>query len=97
MSNTDFDAEKFKAFILELNELTRKHGYIIGGCGECGSPWVVEAEAPDLVEGAGYGFQQAPTDHLTWICPTGWESRNNYAPITRDSVRDDETGRWVNP
>lgn len=29
-----------KAFLRELAELSQKHGLYIGGCGDCGSPWI---------------------------------------------------------
>jgi len=32
------------AFLKELAELTQKHGLEIGGCGDCGSPWIVTAD-----------------------------------------------------
>jgi hypothetical protein len=35
------DRAKLKRFLTELNELTERHGIKIGGCGECGSPWVI--------------------------------------------------------
>lgn len=34
------DAENMKAFLVELSELSRKHGITIGGCGCCDSPYV---------------------------------------------------------
>lgn len=33
---------KVDAFLKELTELTQKHGLKIGGCGDCGSPWVCD-------------------------------------------------------
>jgi hypothetical protein len=40
------DKRKIEAFIADLAELSKKHGVIVGGCGECGSPWV-EERSPD--------------------------------------------------
>jgi hypothetical protein len=40
------DEDKLAAFLEELGELTKKHGLVINGCGECGSPWVEELK-PD--------------------------------------------------
>ena len=31
---------KVDGFLRELTVLTQKHGLKIGGCGDCGSPWV---------------------------------------------------------
>jgi hypothetical protein len=45
---------KAARFLEELNELTKRHGIKIGGCGDCGSPWVVPAtkkySGPNLVD-----------------------------------------------
>ena len=32
----------FTVFLKELTELTKRHGFSIGGCGHCGSPWVTK-------------------------------------------------------
>ena len=34
------DQIRLDQFLNELAALTHKHQFIIGGCGECGSPWV---------------------------------------------------------
>lgn len=34
-------AKKITAFLNDLNELTRQHGIVIGGCGCCGSPYLM--------------------------------------------------------
>ena len=31
---------RLEEFLKELSELTEKHGFSIGGCGCCGSPWI---------------------------------------------------------
>jgi sugar phosphate isomerase/epimerase len=60
------------AYMLELRELTRKHGVSIGGCGCCGSPWLDEnADVSD--ERAGYSEDSG---ELRWIAPSDrydWE------------------------
>ena len=33
---------RLEFFLNELSELTKKHGFEIGGCGCCGSPWVFD-------------------------------------------------------
>lgn len=35
------DNEKLIEFLTELTKLTNKYGFWIGGCGCCGSPWVI--------------------------------------------------------
>lgn len=32
--------DRLEEFLKELSELTQKHGFVIGGCGCCGSPWI---------------------------------------------------------
>lgn len=66
MSDDTEQAAKQLAFLLELRELSRKHGIAIGGCGCCGSPWLdMGADVSD--ERAGY-----MKDHegLRWIAPS---------------------------
>lgn len=31
---------RLEEFLNELSELTQKHGFSIGGCSCCGSPWI---------------------------------------------------------
>lgn len=33
---------RLEEFLKELSELTQKHGFSIGGCGCCGSPWICD-------------------------------------------------------
>lgn len=44
---SDEEREKLRSFLAELRDLCGRYGYKIGGCGCCGSPWVV-------TEAAGY-------------------------------------------
>ena len=37
--------KRLDLFLKELTELTQKYGLEIGGCGCCGSPWVLEIES----------------------------------------------------
>lgn len=43
---------KTDVFLRELTALTQKHGLKIGGCGECGSPWVcdIKDRGPNQIE-----------------------------------------------
>ena len=36
--------ERLDKFLEELSELSNKYGFVIGGCGCCGSPWVEEVD-----------------------------------------------------
>ena len=38
------DDKKIKAFLKELTELSKWHGIVIGGCGCCGSPFLMDIE-----------------------------------------------------
>lgn len=46
--------ERLRLFLKELAELTEKHGFEIGGCGCCGSPWVAEINGYVNVDGLFY-------------------------------------------
>ena len=52
-------------FLIELTELTRKHGIVIGGCGCCGSPWLDDViDVSD--ERSGYCCD-SNGDYLMWM------------------------------
>ena len=34
-------------FLTELGQLSKRYGMEIGGCGDCGSPWVLDSKAID--------------------------------------------------
>ena len=36
--------KRLDKFLKELSELSNEYGFIIGGCGCCGSPWVDEVD-----------------------------------------------------
>lgn len=41
---------KLEEFLKELSELTIKYGFIIGGCGCCGSPYIFDEKGNDVLE-----------------------------------------------
>ena len=47
-------AEKVRAFIEELEQLTQKHGMKIDACGCCESPWVIDLETGILANHVDY-------------------------------------------
>jgi hypothetical protein len=74
------EQNKYRQFLLELRELTNKHGLAIGGCGCCGSPFLDEITPDDR---GGYigldGFE------LGWTSPSQdeeyWEKQMNSNQI----------------
>ena len=36
--------ESIRNFLTEMSDLTKKYGYIIGGCGCCGSPYLTKVD-----------------------------------------------------
>jgi len=56
--------EKEKEFLLGLEQLTRKTGIVIGGCGCCSSPFLEELdEEPEEEDGYGEGYAK----EVHWI------------------------------
>lgn len=82
-------AARRQAFLLELRELTRKHGVAIGGCGCCGSPWLDEdVDVSD--ERAGYSEDSG---ELRWIAPgDNADGEKHSAGIVRPNVEVEATG-----
>lgn len=63
------ETKDYSAFLRDLNALVSKHGLVIGGCGCCGSPWVVDA--PENPEDGFYRFGTRlefihPSDEYDW-------------------------------
>lgn len=46
--------ERLDKFLEELSELSNKYGFVIGGCGCCGSPWIDEIDGN--LDGRELGF-----------------------------------------
>ena len=58
--------ERQKQFLIELRELTIKHGISVGGCGCCGSPYL-EMDADVSYEKSGYIHDNG--GEIDWITP----------------------------
>ena len=56
---------KRRAFVLELRDLTMRHGVAVGGCGCCESPFLLDVDTSD--ERAGYGIASRTGGQLTWL------------------------------
>ena len=54
--------ERLDKFLEELSELSNKYGFVIGGCGCCGSPWVDEIGGDLSVNGLGFVNGKYETD-----------------------------------
>jgi hypothetical protein len=71
---------KHRQFLLELRELTLKHGISIDGCGCCGSPFLSKIDSPDPL--GGYMALEGG-EEIIWIQPSSKEwSRNSQEVIT---------------
>lgn len=53
--------ERRDEFLKDLAKLTQKHGFAIGGCGCCGSPFVLESK-----QKPGHYTVTENGDNLTW-------------------------------
>lgn len=62
--------DQTRAFLLDLRELTLKHGIYIWGCGCCGSPNLDEISEKDREGEAGYRMH-GDTD-VEWAGPDKW-------------------------
>lgn len=50
------DNERLQAFLDELAKLTEKYGFVICGCGCCGSPWLSDREGNMDRDNLGYNY-----------------------------------------
>lgn len=72
--------EKEAAFLVELTELTKKHGVYITGCGCCGSPSLCDLGLSQSDSLAGYGH--GGMSDVQWLDPTefGWDKLKATIP-----------------
>lgn len=79
--------EAARAFILELEALTRKHGISVDGCGCCGSPFLSTVDNPSCKE-SGYSVIKDTFEELGWLAPpTDNTSRDFYDSMKHTIVR----------
>lgn len=64
-----------REFIKELEQLSRKYGIAIAGCGCCGSPYLVDLNNNPNVK-AGYSNTD---DGLKWVDPEDHYDWNKYS------------------
>jgi len=82
--------EKEREFLIGLEQLTRKTGIAIGGCGCCGSPFLLEAEITSDKSGYGRRTKSDATsdaDYIGWIDPTDydWEDYSQNIIKTKEA------------
>jgi hypothetical protein len=58
--------EEFAAFLADLTKLTKKHKLIIGGCGCCGSPFIVREKIANHGRYKAKSAQPEEMTNLTW-------------------------------
>lgn len=58
-------------FLMELTKLTKTYGIIIGGCGCCGSPYLITVEDETSIAGFAY-------DNLIYDKEKGYSIENIY-------------------
>lgn len=81
--------ERLNAFLKELGELTKKYKIEIGGCGCCGSPWLLDKEEYKEVENAGYDINYTITDSLSYEDDTSsYETDDVNTVITKRETID---------
>jgi len=82
------EEERRKQFLLELRELTMKHGISIGGCGCCGSPYLdTDVDVSDSRAGYVYGNGS----ELEWLAPSDgnwWEINSEDVVLPEDGEQE---------
>ena len=78
----EFDRDGLIDFLRDLRELALKHGLKVGGCGCCGSPFLMELEDDEW-------------DGFTYVCDQDgerlrWDSVDSIAKDAERSIED----RW---
>lgn len=67
-------------FLKELDNLTLKYGITIGGCGCCGSPYLLDINGNTEINGLQH-------DELTWV-DDHYELKNVYETLEEVEVND---------
>ncbi len=75
--------ENEKQFILALRELSLKHRVVVGGCGCCGSPWVVEQKEEHFSPEAGYAIEIPHDGDISWLSPAMSQWKDHHDKILK--------------
>lgn len=68
-----------EGFLEKLNKLTLSCGIVIGGCGCCGSPYLLDRDGNTEINGLQH-------DELTWI-DDHYELKNIYETPEEDEIK----------
>ena len=91
MSNLKSElSEDEKRFLIGLEDLTRRTGIVIGGCGCCDSPFLSKVDSLPIE--AGYGCLRGGSDEVHWISPSNkfcWEKYSEAVVKVMDLTNED--------
>lgn len=79
------ERDRERVFLVGLERLTRETGVAIGGCGCCGSPFLIDdADVSD--ERSGYS-NNGYAGEVTWVTPSDEYAWENYSEsIVKDTA-----------
>lgn len=75
---SDF-SEKEREFLIGLEELTRRTGIAVVGCGCCGSPGLDHLQDDEFPPEAGYGHESMRD--FEWIAPGDYAWKRGARPV----------------
>lgn len=91
------DKKTVKAFLLELECLTRKYKISIGGCGCCNSPFLDDENDMHPEAGYAWGANEGGAD-VAWTSPDAFTWMYHKNNMARDiDTKEDGNNREQNP